>query len=225
MTRHRRRSGQAGQSMLEMVFLVPVVLLLFLGVYTTAAFLNDRQIAGQSSRAGVRLAAEIGNAGYFTNAPLQFQCQKTSWDPCGVDAEIVRSTLTVARGFSNVPTISEVDIYEACWLQGATCQSSPNSQICSYDEYNSNNNHGDGSYKSGYPVDVYKPDNTGQFVLTQPNGATKFSLDLRSDVHPYETPVGVRIVYTFQGSAPMTFFNFSTSEYATMCMAPIQSGG
>jgi hypothetical protein len=209
----RRGLSQRGQGLVELAILAPVLVLLFLGVSTAAAFLNDRQIAGQATRAGARLGAEIGNAGYFTGAPTSAACQASAKDPCQVDNEIVRSTITVARGFTNVPQIKEVDIYDPCNAGGGSCASG--SSVCPYSGV-------DGSVQNGQPTDVYKPNGSGVFILS---GTAGFTLDLRSDSHPNETPIGVRIVYAFQASAPMTFFNYTTSEYATMCLAPIQSGG
>lgn len=36
---------------------------------------------------------------------------------------------------------------------------------------------------------------------------------------------GVRLVFTFQASAPINFFNVQASQYETMCFAPYESGG
>jgi Flp pilus assembly protein TadG len=213
LAREGRRSRR-GQSLVEMCLILPVMLLLFIGAYTASNFINDRQIAGQATRAGARLAAEDGNAGYGTGIALA-PCQASATDPCQIDNEVLRSTLTVARGFSNVSGISEVDIYQPC-SSGSSCGGS--STNCS--PYTTGV---DGSLQSGDPVDIYKPNGGGTFVLS--NAPAQYTLDKRNQTHPNESLVGVRIVYTFQGSAPMTFFNFQTSEYATMCLAPKQSGG
>lgn len=209
----RRAQHSRGQSLVELAILLPVLLLLFVGAYTASNFINDRQIAGQATRAGARLGAEIGNANWATTSASA--CQASSKDPCIVDQQIVTSTITIARNLTNAPTINEIDIYEPCTASGNGCSST--SSTCPA------TNTADGAYRTGDLVDVYKPNGSGgAWVL---NGTAGFTLDLRTQIHPNEASVGVRLVYTFQGSAPMTFFNMQTSEYATMCMAPIESGG
>jgi Flp pilus assembly protein TadG len=217
--RHRHHPRQRGQSTVELLLLLPVVLLLFFGVYTAANFISDRQIAGQATRAGARLGAEMGNNQY-QNGQLKYAgtCMASGTDPCIVDNAIVTSTLTVARGLSNIVSIDEIDVYEPCAAPNGTCSAS--TQVCSYQSGTL-----DGSLQANDPVDVYKPNAQGTFVLTQPAGKTQYTLDLRKQTHPKETMIGVRLVYTFKASAPMSFFNLQTSEYATMCLAPIQSGG
>jgi Flp pilus assembly protein TadG len=211
----RRRAQKRGQSLVELAILLPVLLLLFVGAYTASNFLNDRQIAGQATRAGARLGAEIGNANYLSGQAAQAgSCQTTGNDPCIIDQEIVTSTITVARNLTNVSSMNEIDIYSPCTTSGSSCSSTTSTCPAT--------NTSDGSYLSGDWVDIYKPNGSGVWVL---NGSAQYTLDRRKQVHPNEASIGVRLVYTFQGSAPMTFFNMQTSEYATMCMAPIQSGG
>ncbi len=60
----RRRASRRGQALVELTLIIPILALLFMGVSTTATFLGDAQIAGQAIKAGARLAAEDGNAGY-----------------------------------------------------------------------------------------------------------------------------------------------------------------
>jgi Flp pilus assembly protein TadG len=209
----RRQRGHRAQSLVELAILLPVMLLLFIGAYTASNFINDRQVAGQATRAGARLGAEIGNSNY-SSGQAAAGCQSTGKDPCIVDQEIVRSTTTISRGLSNVPTISEIDIYEPCTASGSTCTST--SSTCPSTQT------ADGAYLSGDLLDKYVPNGSGGWMLS---GTAQYTLDLRAQTHPNEGAIGVRIVYTFQGSAPMTFFNMQTSEYATMCFAPLQSGG
>jgi hypothetical protein len=78
-----------------------------------------------------------------------------------------------------------------------------------------------GAYQPGIdPVDVFKLQ-SGAWTL---QGAAGYPLNDRVVVEPDESPIGVRLVFTFQASAPMSFFNFTTSQYATMCLAPSASG-
>jgi hypothetical protein len=219
VTPRTHRRAQRGQSTVELLLVLPVVLLLFYGVYTGANYISDRQVAGQATRAGARLAAEMGNNKYQTGqAKYSSTCMTTGTDPCIVDNAVLTSTLTVARGLSNVASIDEIDIYEPCATQGGSCSAS--TQSCSTTLTGL-----DGVLQSGDPLDVYKPNGAGQFVLTQPNGRAMYSLDLRRQNHPNETLIAVRLVYTFKASAPMAFFNMQTSEYAAMCLAPAAGGG
>jgi hypothetical protein len=214
-----KRGHRRGQSTVELAVLLPVMLLLFYGVYTAATFISDRQIAGQATRAGARLGAEMGNNQY-QNGQLRYSgtCMTTGSDPCVVDNAVVTSVLTIARGLSNIASLDEIDIYDPCATSGGACAS--NTHVCSYQGAGL-----DGAMQAGDPVDIYKPDAQGKFVLTPTAGTTMYSLDLRKQNHPSESMLGVRLVYTFRASAPMAFFNMQTSEYATMCLAPIQSGG
>ena len=46
-----------------MALLLPVLMLLFLGSWTAANLIDDNNAAAQATRAGARLAAELGNGG------------------------------------------------------------------------------------------------------------------------------------------------------------------
>ncbi len=219
MTPPPTRGAERGQGTVELAILLPVLLLLMFGVYTTAGFLGDRQVAGQAARAGARLAAELGNNAYHQNqSAYANSCMTSGIDPCIVDNQVVTSVVTVARGLTNVASIDEIDIYEPCATSGGSCTGT--NQVCSTTLSGL-----DGSLQTGDPVDVFKPNAQGQWVLTQPNGRSMYSLDLRKQNHPNETMVAVRLAYTFRAAAPMTFFNMQTSEYAAMCLAPNASGG
>ncbi len=75
-----RRRAQKGQAVIELCFVLPVCLLLFMGVYTAGSFISDLNVAGQATRAGSRLGAELGNYGYGTSTAQTDACmgQKTS---------------------------------------------------------------------------------------------------------------------------------------------------
>ena len=78
-----------------------------------------------------------------------------------------------------------------------------------------------GKYVAGQdPSDEYKPV-SGAWTL---QGTAGYTLDKRTQQHPNELAVGVRILYHFQASAPIQFFNMQTSQYAVMCFAPSESG-
>ena len=217
----RRSRRQRGQAMIEFALVLPVMLALFIGVSTTANFLADRQVVGQAARAGARLAAEDGNAGYTPTGSPTASCQGSNTDPCQVDQEVINNVLTVVASLSASSIITEIDIYEPCAYPGQACSSSsPDTEICSYSASGLS-----GSLQSGDPVDVFVPNGSGGFKLQEPGGDSEYTLNLRDQNHPNESPVGVRVVSTFTSPTPMTLFNSTTSQYATMCMAPKESGG
>ncbi len=208
-----RRRVERGQAVIELCFVLPVCLLLFMGVYTAGAFISDLNVAGQATRAGSRLGAEVGNYGYTATSGLTSFCMTTSNDPCAVDQDIITAVTTVTKGMSNVVSFDEIDIYNPCSVSNGACTAT--SQVCS-DAGNIA-----GKYVSGKdPADVYKLA-SGAWAL---QGLAGYKLDARNQTHPNELAVGVRIVYTFKASAPISFFNMQTSQYAVMCFAPSETG-
>lgn len=207
-----RRRRQRGQAAVELCFVLPFCLLLFMGVYTAGSFISDLNVAGQATRAGSRLGAEVGNYGYGSpNAPST-SCMKSKNDPCAVDLNIVTAITTVARGMNNVSSFDEIDIYDPCSASGADCTTT--SSLC-------NNGGTAGAFvPSEDPYDKYTLVG-GAWTL---QGSANYTLDLRTQQHPNELAVGVRLVYHFQASAPIQFFNMQTSQYAVMCFAPLESG-
>jgi Flp pilus assembly protein TadG len=208
-----RRSGHRGQSAVEFCFVLPVLLLMFMGVYTAGSAISDMDIAGQATRAGARLGAETGNYGYGTSVALSAPCMGASLvNPCAVDQDIVTSVMTVTKSMKNVSSFDEIDIYDPC---GSTGACTANSHLCN-DTADVN-----GKYQAGVtPVDVYKLV-AGVWTL---QGTAGYPLNLRSQTHPNEQAIGVRLVYHFQASAPIAIFNVQASQYTTMCFAPTESG-
>jgi Flp pilus assembly protein TadG len=208
-----RRRGIRGQSAVEFCLVLPVLLLMFMGVYTAGSAISDMDIAGQATRAGARLGAETGNYGYGTSAALTAPCMGASLtNPCAVDQDIVTSVVTVTKSMKNVSSFDEIDIYDPCGYSGPCTAAT---HLCS-DAANVS-----GKYQAGVnPVDVYKLV-SGTWTL---QGAAGYPLALRSQSHPNEQAVGVRLVYHFQASAPIAFFNAQATQYTTMCFAPTESG-
>jgi Flp pilus assembly protein TadG len=209
-----RRRAQKGQAAVELCFVLPVCLLLFMGVYTAGSFISDLNVAGQATRTGSRLGAEVGNYGYGTTTALTAACMGASTtNPCAVDQDLVTAVTTVAKGMNNVTSFDEIDIYDPCSVSSGACTGP--SSLC-------NDTAGiAGKYVAGQdPADVYKPV-SGTWTL---QGAAGYTLDKRTQLHPNELAVGVRLVYTFRASAPISFFNMQTSQYAVMCFAPSESG-
>ena len=207
-----RRRAQRGQAAVELCFVLPVCLLLFMSVYTAGSFISDLNVAGQATRAGSRLGAEVGNYGYGTSTALTAACMGASTtNPCAVDQNIVTAVTTVAKGMNNVSSFVEIDIYDPCTAAGSCTTAS---SLC--------NDAGSvtGRWAATDLTDKYALSG-GTWTL---QGAAGFTLDKRTQQHPNEVAVGVRLVYTFQASAPISFFNAQTSQYAVMCFAPSESG-
>jgi Flp pilus assembly protein TadG len=203
---------QRGQSAVELCFVLPICLLMFMGVYTAGSFISDMNVAGQATRAGSRLGAEVGNYGYGTTQALTASCMGASTtNPCAVDQDIVTAVLTIAKGMQNVTSIDELDIYDPCASSGSCTAAT---SLCSDSADIS------GNYQAGDPIDVYKLQ-SGTWTL---QGTAGFALNKRTQAHPNELAVGVRILYRFQASAPISFFNFQASQYSTMCFAPSETG-
>jgi hypothetical protein len=210
-----RRRSLRGQSAVELCFVLPVLLLMFMGVYTGGSAISDMNIAGQATRAGARLAAETGNYGYGTSSAIMAACMSGATDPCAVDQDIIASVMTVTKSMKNVASFDEIDVYDPCGYSGAC---TPSSHLCSDSADVS------GRYQAGVnPVDVYKLV-SGAWALQTAGAAGYYTLDKRSQVHPNEQAVGVRLVYHFKASAPIAFFNVQASQYTTMCFAPTESG-
>ena len=111
MSRHRHH-GARGQALLETAVLLPILLLLFVGVYSASELASAENAATAASRNAARLGAEIGND--------NFQPGVTSPDPTGVDQRVVAAVSAALAGAS-LPgvTLSEVDVYSPLTTQPA----------------------------------------------------------------------------------------------------------
>jgi hypothetical protein len=209
-----RQRRQRGQSLVEFTFVLPILLVMFMGVYTAGSFISDMDTAGQATRAGARLGAEVANYGYGTAAAQSAACMGVSTiNPCAVDQDIVTSVVTVAKGMTNVTSFDEIDIYDPC-ASGGACTNA--TSLCS-DPTNIS-----GIFVSGVDLaDVYKLVG-GVWTL---QGTAGYTLDKRTQNHPNELAIGVRLVFHFQAAAPINFFSVQAAQYATMCFAPYESGG
>jgi TadE-like protein len=109
--RRRRDRPEGGQAMIETAIVIAVIFSILMGVYAVGMFASDQNTAGTATRAGARLASELGNgANGATLAPCQ---AGDATDPCAIDRQIVQSVCQVAATMPFVTSISEVDIYRA----------------------------------------------------------------------------------------------------------------
>ena len=213
----RLRDTRSGQAMVEMALLLPVLLLLFLGSWTAANLIDDNNAAAQATRAGARLAAELGNGGY-PNETLA-ACQLTTADPCQIDKDIIDQVLPIVSPQLTNATVSEIDIYEPNGCTGTTPFASgtcpPNN----------------GAYCTAgpSPVNSYTPVCLG---VTEPvdkftvvgttatlSGTAAYTLALRNQTHPNESELGVRLVFTYT-SPTLRFFSQTDTQYTVMRLAP-----
>ena len=188
----RRRDSRRGQAMVEMALLLPVLMLLFLGSWTAANLIDDNNAAAQATRAGARLGAELGNG-----ASLGLTQNQIDTDILDQVYPIVSPQLTNAK-------VTEIDIYQPSGCIGPTpfvpgsCP--PNN----------------GAYTAGELIDTYT---VSGGVVSSTCGTCTFTLANRSQVHPSEAELGVRLVFKYTSPA-LTFFTQTDSQYTVMRLAP-----
>ena len=214
--RRRLRDTRRGQAMVEMALLLPVLMLLFLGSWTAANLIDDNNAAAQATRAGGRLAAELGNNGYpnGTLAACQSGVQK---NPCQVDQDIIDQVLPIVSPQLTNAKVIEIDIYQPSGCTGTTPFASgtcpPNN----------------GAYCTSSFVNAYTPVCAGVTELIDKytvsgttatlSGVAGYTLDKRSQTHPNESELGVRLVFTYT-SPTLSFFTQTDSQYTVMRLAP-----
>ncbi len=113
-----RRRSERGQALVETAVVIAVILSLIMGVYAVSQFASDQNTAGTATRAGARLAGELGNGGYTAGSTAS-GCQANAKDPCALDRQIVQQVCQVAATMPFVSAIVEVDIYRATGSGGS----------------------------------------------------------------------------------------------------------
>jgi Flp pilus assembly protein TadG len=188
----RRRGGRHGQAMVEMALLLPVLLLLFLGAWTASNLIDDNNVSLQATRAGARLAAELGNGG--SSGATQAQ----------IDTDILDQVYPIVSPQLTNAKVTEIDIYQPSGCTGTTpfvAGSCP-----------PNN----GAYTAGELIDTYT---VTAGVVASACGTCTFTLANRSQVHPSEAEIGVRLKFTYT-SPTLRFFTQTDSQYTVMRLAP-----
>jgi Flp pilus assembly protein TadG len=188
----RVRDGRRGQAMVEMALLLPVLMLLFLGSWTAANLIDDNNAAAQATRAGARLGAELGNGSALGLTQNQ------------IDTDILDQVYPIVSPQLTNAKVTEIDIYQPSGCIGttpfATGTCPPNN----------------GAYTAGELVDTYTV--TGG-VVSSSCGTCTFTLANRSQTHPNEAELGVRLVFKYTSPA-LTFFSQTDSQYTVMRLAP-----
>jgi Flp pilus assembly protein TadG len=213
----RLRDTRRGQAMVEMAMLLPVLLLLFLGAWTAANLIDDNNSAAQATRAGARLAAELGNAGYPGNTATG--CQATTADPCQIDKDIIDQVLPIVSPQLTNAKVIEIDIYQPNGCIGVTPFASGTCPP----------NNGAYCTPGPLPVNTWTPVCLGVTELIDKytvvglvatlSGPANFPLSSRGQSHPAEAELGVRLVFTYT-SPTLSFFSQTDTQYTVMRLAP-----
>ncbi len=188
------RRSQLGQSIVEIAIATPVLVALLLGAFDTAVMISDKVIAGAAARQGARLGAELGGTVTNTASPAM------TW--AEADNYVYRNVLAVAKAM-NYSTIKDVYIYSPTEADGNLTVDAA------------------GNPTGADRVDWFTISGVFPYTITGPlylNGG--LNLDQRLQVPPGETPIGVKLRWTY---APPTGLNINVvlTEYAVFLAAPV----
>jgi TadE-like protein len=188
-----KRRNQLGQAVVEIAIATPVLISLLLGAFDAAVLISDKVIAAGACRQGARLGAELG--GTITNTVVP------PMSVAEADAYITKNMLAVAKAM-NYSTISDIYIYAPTEADGNLPLS------------------GAGAPSGPDLVDHFTVTGTpGSYVATL-QGFYNLTLDKRLQVPPSETPIGVKLRWSY---APPTGLgiNVVLTEYAVFLAAPV----
>jgi hypothetical protein len=188
-----RRRSQLGQSIVEIAIATPVLISLLLGAFDAAVLISDKVIAAGSCRQGARLGAELGGTITNTVTPPMTVAE--------ADAYIYKNVLAVAKAM-NYSNITDIYIYSPTEADG-------NLPLTG----------------GGVPTG---PDLVDRFTVTGPpgaytvtlQGAYNLTLDKRLQVPPTETPIAVKLRWTYSPPTGLGI-NVVLTEYAVFLAAPV----
>jgi TadE-like protein len=187
----RRSGGRRGQALVETAVVIAVLLGMLTGVYAVSQFASDQNTAGTATRAGARLAAELGNNNY--TGGVTAACQGVDpTNPCGVDRQIVQVVCQIALTMPFVSSVDEVDIY---------LPTQSNGQRLGTDL-----------------VERYQSCTAGTAPLGAT--ASWYTLDKRNQTHPVETFIGVSVTYHYKSPTPVFPLNAVPTVYTVIQMSP-----
>jgi hypothetical protein len=202
--------------MVELAIVLPVMMILFLGSWTAADLIGANDTAIQATRAGARYGAELGTSLPAGQSPTA-SCNTTSNpDTCQVDEDIIDQMLPIVTGNLPNAVVNQIDIYEPSGDNCGTFVSGscpPNN----------------GAYTSATsppePINVYTINGT---TITPPTNYTAcsassgldcYTLSERTQTHPDESELGVRILFTYT-SPTLSMFSQQDSQYTVIRLAP-----
>lgn len=187
------RRSQLGQSIVELAIAAPILISMLLGAFDVAVLVSDKVIAAGSCRQGARLGAELGGTITNTVVPPMTVAE--------ADAYIYKNMLAVAKAM-NYSTVTDIYIYSPTEPDG-------NLPL-----------NGSGAPTGPDLVDHFTVTGTpGSYTATL-SGAYNLTLDKRLQVPPNETPIGVKMRWSY---APPTGLglNVILTEYAVFLAAPV----
>ena len=197
------RRDRAGQGMVEIAIVAPLLVALLVGVYGAAELIAATNHATEASRDSARIGSELGNNHWSTGS---------STDPYNVDMNIVNAGAQAMQKVTGT-TLIEIDVYQPTSPSG---------------EYTP-----PGGSSSGDLVDCYAISGTTVTPMSpgvSPGGVHcnnlqsghQYTLDHRSQVQGAESWLGVRVTYTYNSPAP-TFglFNGTHTVFTVMQLNPI----
>jgi type II secretory pathway pseudopilin PulG len=120
-----------------------------------------------------------------------------STNPFPVDSQIVGEVCKVMNTMPNLTTINQVIVYQP--------QTNP-----------------DGSYSSSDAHDVYTFTSVPNCQISQ-SPPLQYTLDLRKQVHPNESQVGVYVQYHYKSPTPFFKLDMNASVYTVVTVAPSYS--
>ena len=173
----------------------PVLIALLLGAFDTAVLISDKVIAGSACRQGARLGAELG--GTITNTVLPPMTLPEA------DAYITKNVLAVAKAM-NYSTVTDIYIYSPAEVDGNLPLNAAGTPV------------------TGDYYDWFKVTGTpGNYTVSAPTyGSGGLTLDRRLQVPPAETPIGVKLRWTYLPPTGLGL-NIVLTEYAVFLTAPV----
>jgi hypothetical protein len=201
-----------------MAMLLPVLMLLFLGAWTAANLIDDNNAAAQATRAGGRLAAELGNGGWPTETLAACQGANAA-NPCQIDIDIIDQVIPIVSPQLTNARIIELDIYQPSGCTGTTPFSAGtcppnNGAYCTSAFVNSYT-----PVCAGVTEKIDKYSVTNNVATITPANTYGYPLDQRSQTHPNEAEIGIRLVFTYT-SPTLSFFTQTDTQYTVMRLAP-----
>jgi hypothetical protein len=225
-----RRRGQRGQSIIELVLILPVMLVMFLGVWSGAELIGNNEAASQVTGYGARLGASLGNDGYVAGQSTESGCQHAANDPCIVDNAMIAAIVPAMENELPSAQLFQIDIYQP---DTATTTCLPNSSGVLPSSCSKVTN---GALYSGDPDDEYRAClgswtavsswelvNSGGGQNKSCPGSTsavaQYTLDQRIQNHPDEQAIGIQV--TFQFSSPgLKLFTQTDTQYTAISLPP-----
>lgn len=219
-----RRKRERGQSIIELAIILPLMLLIFMGVWSGAEVIGNNDSAAQVTGYAARLAASLGDDGYVSGASSPTGCQQSAVDPCQVDDAILAAIIPAMENELPSGTVTRVDIYEPTSCQPDAAGVLPSSCPTS-----------DGALASGDLDDEYLACSGSWTAISSwklvnasggqsgscpgSAGVAQYNLSDRTQNHPDEQAIGVQVTFTFS-SPGLKIFTQTDTQYTAITLPP-----